>query len=334
MTDAPEREKIAEAIWHVMAPDHHIEFSEEFDKERYFCAADAILALPQAPLEWRNYGEGPDEGTEMLVKSDELIDEDFNEEGIAVGTVGSWGATCAVWDGYQDRYYTRLLKPEEFKVLPLSTVRADLSPEGIAVKPHEHDLDWVLIGKKADEYGVRFQTNTKLVKFLREAFPAPVGWRSMESAPKDKPIQAFSRGKQYVVQWDGEFEEWRVAHGVIIKMPTHWMPLPSAPGEQAANPVAEDQGPDWEGFGRSIMDYGWPGEIPEIEGSDIFDLAEAHNLIREIPGGFNPDIHHDDVGVGPEPGDEWYEFNFSGKIPVSDEKFGSINVRALQEGQS
>jgi hypothetical protein len=30
------------------------------------------------------------------------------------------------------------------------------------------DLDWALIGKKAHEYGVRFQTNTRLMKFVQE----------------------------------------------------------------------------------------------------------------------------------------------------------------------
>lgn len=67
---------------------------------------------------WRDYTQA-DEGTEMLVQSKLLIDEDYNEQGVCVGTVGSWGAICAVWYDPQDWYNTKNLDPGTFKVAPV-----------------------------------------------------------------------------------------------------------------------------------------------------------------------------------------------------------------------
>lgn len=53
-----------------------------------------------------------DQGTEMLVKSADLIDEDFNKKGVAAGTVvfhdpvKGFEAICATWCNYQDHYHT------------------------------------------------------------------------------------------------------------------------------------------------------------------------------------------------------------------------------------
>lgn len=55
-------------------------------------------------------------------------------------------------------------------------------------------------------------------------------------------------------------------------------------------------GPDWEGFGRSIMKE-W-AEHWDIEASDKFELAVKHGLLRKIEGGYNPEVHE---------GDNWYE---------------------------
>ncbi len=128
---SPSRDEIARALWAVYQDEFtyddalRLSDPETTDGRNHIAGvayihelADAILSLsPASPAPvWRQYGEGPDEGTEMLIKSDALIDEDFNEDGIAVGTVGSWGATCAVWNNYQDCYDTKHLEPGTFLV--------------------------------------------------------------------------------------------------------------------------------------------------------------------------------------------------------------------------
>ena len=74
----------------------------------------------------------------------------------------------------------------------------------------------------------------------------------------------------------------------------------------------EANAPDWEGFGRLIVDE-WP--VGDIEGSYLFDMAVKHGLIREISGGYNPDEHIDAEGICPETGDPWYEYNFGPAAP-------------------
>ena len=66
--------------------------------------------------------------------------------------------------------------------------------------------------------------------------------------------------------------------------------------------------PDWEGFGRAIMEE-W-GSHTDLEASDRFELALKFNILREVPGGFNPEIHVDSY-YDAEPGDPWYEVNES-----------------------
>jgi hypothetical protein len=73
--------------------------------------------------------------------------------------------------------------------------------------------------------------------------------------------------------------------------------------------------PDWEAFGRKMMEA-WPHG--GIEGFELQDEAERHRLIVEVPGGFDPG-QHDDGGWGPEPGDPWFLRNYtpaeSGETP-------------------
>ena len=51
---------------------------------------------------------------------------------------------------------------------------------------------------------------------------------------------------------------------------------------------------------------------PAISKDELFDTALKFNLIREIPGGYDPENHIDAEGIGPDPGDPWYEYNFTG----------------------
>lgn len=65
--------------------------------------------------------------------------------------------------------------------------------------------------------------------------------------------------------------------------------------------------PDYRGFARAITNEGWPA-YTDIEASTLFDLCKEFDLVREIPGGFDPEQHNDD-GMGIEKGDPWYEFH-------------------------
>ena len=65
--------------------------------------------------------------------------------------------------------------------------------------------------------------------------------------------------------------------------------------------------PDYKGFAQAIAESHWPGTI-DFEASEIFELALEHNIIRAIPGGFDPEKHDDIEGVEPKPGDPWYEY--------------------------
>ena len=65
--------------------------------------------------------------------------------------------------------------------------------------------------------------------------------------------------------------------------------------------------PDWEGFGRDLLDD-WP--VRDIDGAELFEAALSNGLIREIAGGFDPDKHIDAEGLRPDAGDPWYEYAF------------------------
>jgi hypothetical protein len=73
----------------------------------------------------------------------------------------------------------------------------------------------------------------------------------------------------------------------------------------ALEPVTD--GPDWEGFGRDLLES-WP--VRDVDGLDLFDAAMRNRLIREIPGGYDPEQHINAEGSCPETGDPWYEYAF------------------------
>ena len=75
--------------------------------------------------------------------------------------------------------------------------------------------------------------------------------------------------------------------------------------------------PDWEDFGRAIMQYGWPTN--DIDGSELFDLCLMYGLVRPIEGGFNPDEHIDAEGICPDAGDPWYEYAYPHNRAEADE---------------
>lgn len=56
-------------------------------------------------------------------------------------------------------------------------------------------------------------------------------------------------------------------------------------------------------FAEAVLRRLWEGY--ELDGADIQDLGLKHGLIRAVP--YDPAVHSDILGVGPEPGDEWFE---------------------------
>ena len=70
-----------------------------------------------------------------------------------------------------------------------------------------------------------------------------------------------------------------------------------------------NKAPDWEGFGRAMVEFEWPANR-YVEGSELFDLAVEFDLIRSIKGGYDPEEHIDAEGIEPEVGAPWYEYNF------------------------
>jgi len=91
-----------------------------------------------------------------------------------------------------------------------------------------------------------------------------------------------------------------------------------------------DNAPDWEGFARDLLDE-WP--VRDVEGSELFEAALRNRLIREIPGGFNPEEHIDTEGICPEPGDPWYEYAFPFKCRTTlAELKGQDDGQALHAG--
>ena len=82
--------------------------------------------------------------------------------------------------------------------------------------------------------------------------------------------------------------------------------------EMADAALAEIGGkPNWEGFGRDLLES-WP--VGDVDGADLFDAALRNGLIREVPGGYNPEQHIDAECICPEKGDPWYEYAFGAAI--------------------
>ena len=61
----------------------------------------------------------------------------------------------------------------------------------------------------------------------------------------------------------------------------------------------------WAQLGVAVME-GWP-EIGDVDEFMVQEMAVKTGVLREIPGGYDPEQHYDSVGVDPEPGDPWFE---------------------------
>ena len=62
----------------------------------------------------------------------------------------------------------------------------------------------------------------------------------------------------------------------------------------------------WARLGVAVME-GWPDTLGNIDGFELQDMAVGAGVLRDVPGGFDPARHVDDLGVCPERGDPWLE---------------------------
>jgi hypothetical protein len=66
--------------------------------------------------------------------------------------------------------------------------------------------------------------------------------------------------------------------------------------------------PDWEGFGRAVFEAtDWPEHSFDIDGIDAFEMAKKYGVVRQQPGGFDPESDYDPTGLC-APGDEWWVY--------------------------
>ena len=62
--------------------------------------------------------------------------------------------------------------------------------------------------------------------------------------------------------------------------------------------------PDWEAFGRAIMEE-WQAHC-DVDALDKFELAIKHGILKEIEGGFDPKVHVAEY-CDASKGDPWYK---------------------------
>lgn len=68
-----------------------------------------------------------------------------------------------------------------------------------------------------------------------------------------------------------------------------------------------DKTPDWESFGRGIMELLEWSDF-DLDTSEVLEIAQKHKLVREIKSGHDPYKHYHDIDA--EKGGLWFENNF------------------------
>jgi len=65
------------------------------------------------------------------------------------------------------------------------------------------------------------------------------------------------------------------------------------------------EAPDWESFGRAVMQV-WPEG--DLDGFELQELAIKHHVLLPEPDGFDPSKHEDVYGCA-DAGDDWFVLN-------------------------
>ena len=130
---------------------------------------------------------------------------------------------------------------QRFDAADVATASAQGFRDGVAsVSPVSEPVAWM----------ARLPSGSEVFARTRDFYPdaAPVythpspqegmaGWMDIETAPKDGQAILVTDGMDcYCVEWDEEFDWWTVDDNKLGPFrlrgsaPTHWMPLPPAPG--------------------------------------------------------------------------------------------------------
>lgn len=143
--------------------------------------------------------------------------------------------------------------------LRMGSLRAALAHEAAKPDPVYYEFrpvsgadEWRRVEPRDRVYGVgealadirAYRYEGKPCYEIRALYAAPVAvasqWQPIETAPKDgSAILVNAGGFCYAVEWSDEFDWWAVDDNKLGpfrlrgQAPTHWMPLPPAPKEQA-----------------------------------------------------------------------------------------------------
>lgn len=73
---------------------------------------------------------------------------------------------------------------------------------------------------------------------------------------------------------------------------------------------------NWAAFGKAVM-KSWPEG--GLDGFELQELAERHQVIKPYKNGFDPSLHSDGFGVCAERGDAWFYRNYRVTPPAQQE---------------
>lgn len=110
-----------------------------------------------------------------------------------------------------------------------------------------------------------------------------MNWQTIETAPKDERILVWCKahGSDTVI-WDAEEDAWVLPESSMWRFPTHWMPLPPAPGHDLSSVVvvdrkAMDEVKKW--FRQSLRQ--WRLNYDKANFEDDLDLEESDHTEGE-----------------------------------------------------
>lgn len=115
----------------------------------------------------------------------------------------------------------------------------------------------------------------------------PVGWRDISTAPKDGTrFLAFEQSGDYCISecwWQHDFQEWSGWQNDWDNEPnpTHWMPLPAAPGQPEQPSVAEAARE-----AVKVLDGYWTGSYwTGVSHTDEAAIKQAFATLRSLTQG-------------------------------------------------
>ena len=145
---------------------------------------------------------------------------------------------CKLWpehtgDGFMALLELRNLTPDILAALRAPSpapMGGDVAGLVERLRENDREIFLPLLGEAADML-------ERLTQPPADAAVAMEQWQPIETAPKDGQAILVTDGRDcYCVEWDEEFDWWTVDDNKLGPFrlrgsaPTHWMPLPAAPG--------------------------------------------------------------------------------------------------------